>query len=150
MGAAGSAEVVPRRTAASGTAARWAVESAYRRFWLVAATVDSRPEPVWRAALASVAADPLLTQIYEGLRQMRSAGERQFGTVVVHPMAIEIQGERASVIDCQDASAAGNLDVDTGLPTTVGSAHTSVAAALVLGADGRWRVFQARYLDGTC
>jgi hypothetical protein len=126
------------------------VELAYRQFWAVAITVDSRPVRDWRPALADVAAEPLLTRIYDGLRALRAAGRRQYGSVVVHLRVLEVRSRRASVVDCQDASRTGELDLQTGVPRTVGSASTPVAAALVRGRDSQWRVCEARYLEGTC
>lgn len=134
--------------ASAGTSA--AVEAAYRRFWAVADDVDSRPPDQWRSVLATVTADPLLSRIVDGLLAQRAAGHRQYGQVVPHPTVVGLSIGTASVLDCQDASRAGEADADSGLPATAGNPRTPVAATLVRGTDGRWRVDQARYLPGTC
>lgn len=134
--------------ASAGTSA--AVEAAYRRFWAVADDVDSRPPDQWRSVLATVTADPLLSRIVDGLLAQRAAGHRQYGQVVPHPTVVGLSIGTASVLDCQDASRAGEADADSGLPATAGNPRTPVAATLVRSTDGRWRVDQARYLPGAC
>jgi hypothetical protein len=88
--------------------------------------------------------------VYDGLRAQRAAGRRDYGVVVPHPSVVAVQGGRASVLDCQDASGSGELDLDTGLPQTVGGARMPLAGTLLRGADGRWLVSQLRHLDGSC
>jgi len=149
--AAPAPPVVGPAAAADGNAGdRAAVAGAYRRFWAVASTVDSQPRPVWRARLAAVAAEPLLSRMLSGFDAQTAAGSRQYGTVVTHPVVVRSDAARASIVDCQDASGSGLLDTATGLPSTVGSARTPVAATLLRGPTGGWRVSEARYLDGSC
>jgi hypothetical protein len=126
------------------------IEVAYRRFWTVIATLDTLPPPQWRALLSTVATDPLLTRVYDGIEANYEAGIREYGVVHPRPTVVSAGGGRASVLDCQDASMSGEIDTDTGMPTTVGSARTPVAATLVHGPDGTWRLSEARYLDGSC
>jgi hypothetical protein len=134
----------------SPTAARTAVETAYRRFWTIASAVDSQPPSHWRPALATVAAEPLLSRILDGLTGLHAAGRRQYGHVTPHPTTIELSATTATLLDCQDASTSGEADTDTGLPASTGRPRTPVAAVLTRGADGRWRVSDARYLPDTC
>ncbi len=108
--------------ASAGTSA--AVEAAYRRFWAVADDIDSRPPDLWRSILATVAADPLLSRLVDGLLAQRAAGRRQYGQVVPHPTVVGLTNRAASVLDCQDASRSGEADADCGLPATVGSLRT--------------------------
>jgi hypothetical protein len=130
---------------------RAAIEAAYQRFWNVGQRLaSSHSESQWRAVLADVATEPLLSGLIDGLHAELAAGSRPYGTVVPHVITVEIDGGRANLLDCQDASRSGDADADTGLPRTVGRARTPVAATLQRGADGRWRVSQARYLDGQC
>jgi hypothetical protein len=138
----------PSATAAPTSSA--AIEKAYRRFWTVADTLADLPPNRWLPELSTVAADPLLTQIYQGLHTQRQAGRRDYGTVMPRPTVVAVQAATATVLDCQDASRSGELDIDTGLPTTVGNARTPLAATLTLGTEGRWRLSQLRYLDSSC
>jgi hypothetical protein len=133
-----------------GTPDLQAVEQAYRRFWDVAQDLDQNPEDHWRTALADVAADPVLSRILDGLHRRVRAGYRQYGTVVPHLTVVELGARRASVLDCQDASATGEIDTSTGLLTNRGRAHTPITATLTRGDDARWRLTDASYLPGDC
>ena len=127
-----------------------AVVEAYRRFWVVVLRVEALPQSRWPEEFARVAVDPLLTRVYDGLRAEVAAGSRQYGTVVTHPTVVDLRDGRAAVVDCQDASRSGVADAGTGLPSTVGDPRTPVAATLVRGRDGTWRLSEARYLPGPC
>jgi hypothetical protein len=122
----------------------------YRRFWLVAQQLDRWPENEWPSRLSQVAADPLLTRVQDGLRSQVETGYRQFGNVITRPVLVDLTGNRASLLDCQDASRSGELNSSTGEVTDVGRPRTPVAATLLRGADGRWRVTDARYLTNDC
>lgn len=149
-----SASAPPATPAVPGTVARLAelraVEAAYRRFWVVAGDVDKHPAGEWRAILSEVAVDPLLTQLLDGYAAQTSRGLVEYGAVAPRPRVADLRSDRASIVDCQDASRAGQLDVESGQPRAVGSARTLVTAALRRAADGTWRVSEARYQDGTC
>ncbi len=126
------------------------MELIYRQFWVVASTVGQLPPDRWRATLAAVAADPLLSQLLDGLAEQRARGTVQYGTVVPRPTVVELRPTRASIIDCQDASRSGEVDPATGVVRTVGAARTPVAAVVQRDTAGRWRVTDARYLPGQC
>ncbi len=136
---------LPARPAGSGE-----VIAAYRRFWVVVLSVEALPQREWRRALSEVAVDPVLTRVYDGLRTELASGSREYGAVVPRPAVVDLRDGRASILDCQDASRSGVADVKTGLPTTAGDPRTSVAATLVRGGDGVWRLAEARYLPGPC
>jgi predicted secreted protein len=129
---------------------RLAVDAAYRRFWDVAQTLDQHPEGQWRTRLSQVAAEPALTSILDGLHSRTQAGYRQYGAVTPRPTILDLGPDRASILDCQDASRTGEIDTTTGLATNPGHARTPVTASLTRDADGRWHVADARYLDGDC
>jgi hypothetical protein len=134
-------------TAADGRAA---VESAYRRFWVVSWDVDKQPASRWRAVLATVSVDPELTRLYAGTKAQQQAGIRLYGQVHARPTVRQVAGNRATVSDCQDASKAGQADARTGKPKTVGVARSPVEATMLRGADGAWRVSDVRYTGGSC
>lgn len=140
----------PEHGTTTSAASKQDVVAAYRQFWYVAQHLDVQQETAWRATLARVATDPALTRILDELRGRVDAGYHQFGSVIPRPTAISVHGDRASVLDCQDASRTGELDDSTGLATNVGQARTPVAAVLVRGTDHRWRVSDANYLSGDC
>ena len=127
-----------------------AVVEAYRRFWTVVDGLGGQPVARWRVVLSTVAVEPLLSRLYDGYQEKYRAGVGEYGVVRPRPAVVGVRGGRASVVDCQDASMSGEIDTDTGMPRTVGRARTPVAATLVRGADGVWRLSDARYLDGSC
>jgi hypothetical protein len=129
---------------------RLAVEAAYRKFWAVSWDVDKQPPSRWRPVLASVSVDPELTRLYAGTKAQQQAGIRLYGHVEPHPSVRQVTGDSASIVDCQDASHAGQADARTGRPKTVGVARSPVEASLRRGTDGVWRVSDVRYKGGAC
>jgi hypothetical protein len=131
---------------------RAAVEAAYREYWRLAAVFDSRyPESRWRAVLAVVAADPLLSRAVSSARVQHDNGVRVYGQVVPRPTVAPVNGRgQATVRDCADGSHAGQADAATGRRRTVGAARLRVLATVVRGGDGRWRVSDLRFPGGSC
>lgn len=123
---------------------------AYLRFWSVAYSLDAHPVIEWRSRLAAVTTDPLLPQLLSALQAQHTSGIREYGQVRPQPVTVEVHGDLATVVDCQDASGAGEAYADSGMPKTVGRARTPIAASLRRDADGQWRVSEAKELDSTC
>ena len=96
-----------------------------------------RAPPRWGGVLSTVAAEPLLTQPNDGVQAQRDAGRRDHGTVVLHPSAVAVECGRASLLDCQETSRSGELDLDTERPRTVGHTRTTLAATLSSQPDTR-------------
>lgn len=126
------------------------VADAYRRFWAVAVALDRQPPERWRETLSAVAGDPILGDLLDGYTAQRSQGTVSFGSVVPRPEVVDLRPGRASVLDCQDASASGELDLESGEVKEVGSPRTPVAAVLRTYDGARWRVTELRYLDQPC
>lgn len=126
------------------------VERAYRKFWTVAQAVDRQPPARWRPILATVAGEPLLDDLLDNLASNRDHGTVQYGTVTPRATVAQLLADRASVVDCQDASGSGEVDRETGAIQRIGAARTSVTAVLQRGADGVWRVTEARYRPDPC
>ena len=129
---------------------RDAASDGYRRFWVVAYTLDAHPVTEWSSRLGTVATEPLLPKLLDALRAQRASGIREYGRVLPRLVTVEIQGDVATIFDCQDASGAGEAQTDTGLPKTVGNARTPIAASMRRGPDGEWRVSEAKELDRSC
>lgn len=123
---------------------------AYRNFWTVAQTVDRRSPAQWWPILAQVTGQPLLDELLDGFAAARAHGTLQYGTVVPRPEVVELTADRATIIDCQDASGSGELDRTTGAVQKIGSARTPVAAVMIRDRTGRWVVTEARYLPDPC
>ena len=126
------------------------VEAAYRRFWAAAATATGRSPEEWRKLLSAVATEPLLSSLVRGFADQRARSRVDYGVVVVRPTVVALEGRRASIVDCQDASRSGERDLNSGLPLTVGSARTPVAAVMRWMPGQGWLMSEARYVDGSC
>lgn len=63
---------------------------------------------------------------------------------------MRLDGARAVVTDCQDASHSGQADATSGEPRTVGVARNLTAGTLERGPDGTWRVTRIDYPGGGC
>jgi hypothetical protein len=141
---------VPAPGAASTEGDHAAVAAAYQRFWSTVYDLDDQPLDQWAGMLAAVTTTPLFPRLLAGMQAQHESGIREYGTVRTHPVTIQVHGDTATLLDCQDASGAGEAHIDTGLPTTVGQSRTPFAAALRRGTDRRWRVADAQQLDDTC
>ena len=122
----------------------------YRRFWSIASGLSRQPPESWRRTLATVAVEPLLSEMVDAATEQHRKGLLDFGTIRLHPRIVRSSTRRVSIVDCQDASGSGLLDAETGAVTSVGSARTPFAGVMDLSSDGRWRLSQARLLDGGC
>lgn len=144
----------PQAPSAPSTSAqdqRQAVEAAYTQFWPRSLQVAQKPEDAWRDALAAVAVDPQLSTTLSGMRQQKAAGLTTYGEVTVRISSVEVAGATAKVVDCQDASHAGQADARTGDRKTVGVPRMPVHATLVRDtADGQWKVSQIDFPGGAC
>ncbi len=114
-----------------------AVAAAYQRLRVVAETVPPTAPARWGGVLSTVAAEPLLTQPNDGFQAQRDAGRRDHRTVVLHPSAVAVECGTASLLDCQEASRSGELDLDTERPRTLGHTRTPPAATLSYEPDAR-------------
>jgi hypothetical protein len=145
---AGSSPSVPLVLPGSDERAR--ILADYRRFWAIAVTVSRRAPDSWRSTMSAVAAEPLLSELLDGIAEQYRKGLVDYGAVVPRPRVVQASADRASVLDCQDASKSGALDIKTGIVKAAGSARTPMTCVLTRGVDGRWRVSEAMLLDGTC
>jgi hypothetical protein len=140
----------PSPPPATVTSAAAEVLRAYGRFWAVAQAVDRGPVAGWRTVLSTVAGEPLLDDLLEGLQGQHARGVRQYGQVRPHPSVADLTGQRAVVVDCQDASGSGLLDEATGKVEQVGAVRTPVSAVLRRSQGAPWLVTEARYLSYPC
>lgn len=130
---------------------RQAVAAAYTQYWPRSAQAPHQPEDTWQAALGAVAVDPQLSTTLEAMRRNKSVGLTTYGDVTVRISSVEITGDSATIVDCQDASRAGQADAATGDRKTVGVPRMPVHATLARGtADGRWKVSQLVFPGGAC
>ncbi|NKQ51980.1 hypothetical protein HFP15_03685 [Amycolatopsis sp. K13G38] len=130
---------------------RAAVEAAYTQFWPRSSQAPHKPEDTWQGTMALIAVDPQLSITLEAMHRNRAAGLTTYGEVVVRISSVEVAGNTATVVDCQDASRAGQADAGTGDPKTVGVSRMPVTAAMKRDpVSGQWKVAQLNFPGGAC
>ena len=145
------AQSAPSVPSTSGQDQRQAVEAAYTQFWPRTMHADDKPEDTWHDAVAAVATDPQLTTTLNAIRYQSQAGIKIYGDVTAHIVSVDITGDTAKVVDCQDASHTGQADAKTGDRKTVGVPRNPVNASLKRDtSDGQWKVAQVSFPGGTC
>lgn len=127
-----------------------AAAETYERFWQVSRDLPQRPPEQWRPELQEVAAGPMVEVILGNLAKQRTQGITLYGEVHPRITEVRVEGARAVVTDCQDATRSGQADAATGRPRTVGVAHNLVSGTLERGPDGSWRVMRIDYPHGGC
>jgi hypothetical protein len=93
--------VSPQATELAAGVGDGRIQDAYRHFWQIVQRVDQQPQARWRAILATVVTEPLLSQIVDRLQTTVRGGYRQYGSVIPHPEVVQVTAGRASVLDCQ-------------------------------------------------
>ncbi|MDF5759043.1 hypothetical protein [Spongiactinospora sp. TRM90649] len=124
--------------------------AAYRELYLAGPRAEhARPEER-RAVLKHVATRPLLDTMLEGIAALRASGRVTWGNPTLHTFDVKVQGDRATLHDCQDARKAGQADARSGKRLTHGMPGTHMVAALIKEADGVWRVAKVDQLEKPC
>ena len=124
------------------------VAYAWSALWSQSWPVDQLPASQWRPVLDQVASGPLVDQLVQRKTADFARGVRLYGQIQPHVTGIRVTGGQATVLDCQDASHAGQADA-SGTPKTVGIARTSVLGTLTRTESG-WRVERIDYSGGRC
>lgn len=141
----------PSAPSTSGQDQRQAVEATYAQFWPRSLAIPNTPEDTWRNAMAAIAVDPQLSTTLEAMHRNKQVGVKPYGDVTTRISHVEVRGDRATVIDCQDGSRSGQADAATGDRKTVGSPQIPIHAQLARdAADGQWKVSQLEYPGGPC
>lgn len=141
---AGPPQAQPHR---DGEQAR--VAESYERFWRLSQAVPHHPVEQQRPELASVATGSLTNTMLGNLEQQRTRGVTLYGDIQSRVSEVGIEGSRAVVTDCQDASRSGQADA-SGQPRTVGLARNPVSGTLHRDPDGQWRMARIDYPGGSC
>lgn len=141
----------PSALASPGADQRQAVEAAYTQFWPRSLAIPSTPEDAWQAAMAKLAVDPQLSTTLTAMHRNKQVGVKPYGDVTTRISSVEVNGDKATVIDCQDGSRSGQADATTGDRKTVGSPQIPIHAQMSRDAsDGQWKVAQLEYPGGSC
>ena len=101
--------------------------------------------------MAALAVDPQLSTTVEAMHRNKQVGVKPYGDVTTRISRVEVHGDQATVIDCQDGSRSGQADAATGARKTIGSPQIPIHAHMVRdAADGQWKVSQLEYPGGSC
>ena len=142
---------VPSAPNSSGQEQQQEVETAYTQFWPRSLAIPGTPENTWQDAMAELAVDPQLSTTLDAMSRNKQAGVKPYGDVTTRISRVELDGDRATLNDCQDGSRSGQADAATGDRKTVGTSQIPILAHLIRdGADGRWKVSQLEYPGGPC
>jgi hypothetical protein len=127
------------------------VLAAYTGFWRVLPEAAAATEDSGRLRiLVPVTTDPEISQLISNLAAQRAAGKTLYGAALPRPAVPQVDGDTASVADCQDASQSGVADVSTGRKETVGVARNPVRTTLKKRGDV-WKVATVEFPAGaTC
>jgi hypothetical protein len=126
------------------------VKIAYMHFWSVTNDIDVNDSAAWRLALQTVAVEPQLSRMVNNLDSLKSRGIAVYGKNVEYVKKIELNGDLATVSDCQDASKSGQADARTGERKTVGIPRNPVSARMQRSPKGNWMVAEISFPRGTC
>lgn len=122
----------------------------YRGFWDNLAVAAAQPPQPRRELLSRYAVAPALERILLTQQQQDARGERMYGVNVPNVVDLQIKGDTASVLDCQDATGAGYKDIQTGELKTAGVNPNPVRVGLLQGSDRLWRVSTIDFVDEGC
>ncbi|MCI0689267.1 MAG: hypothetical protein L0Y54_18845 [Sporichthyaceae bacterium] len=100
--------------------------------------------------MEKVAVDPALAAYLTNLARMDRADEVPFGEIQTREPRATIDGDTATVVDCQDTSESGRKKESTGNVLSVGVARVEATVTLKLGSDDVWRVSEVEYGSTDC
>lgn len=127
-----------------------AIVAAYREFFARQTEISAAPKEQRRSLLEPFTVDPALNRVLRGMFAAEDIGEVGYGTPVLAPSVEKIDGDSATVTDCQDTSESGRKKLDGGKITTRGVKNAKAVVTLKRGPEGRWRVSTVAYPDERC
>ena len=146
-----AADTGPKPTAtASATSDETEILAAYREFFARQTEISLAPKEQRRVLLEPFTTDPALNRVLRGMFAADEIGEVGYGEPVVNPTVKEIDGDTATVIDCQDGENAGRKKRSNDKITTRGMEDTKVVATAERGPDDRWRMATFDYPEEPC
>lgn len=127
-----------------------AILDAYRAFFAAQTDISLAPAGERRAMLEPLATDPLLSRVLGGMLAADHYKEVGYGTAEVDPEVTSVDGDEATIKDCQDTSDSGRKNRKTGKIVTRGTPEAKVVATARRDADGTWRLATVEYRDDRC
>lgn len=146
-----SARSTPQPASASTTASgEDAVLAVYRSLYPTARKAEQALPGERRRLLEQVATQPLLDRMSRGIAALRATGRVTWGMPVLHPYEVRVEGDRATLHDCQDDTGTGQADDRTGKRLTHGVRNVHLVATLLRGEDGAWRLSTLEQVKEPC
>jgi hypothetical protein len=136
--------------ASSATSDETEILAAYREFFARQTEISLAPKEQRRVLLEPFTTDPALNRVLRGMFAADEIGEVGYGEPVVNPTVKEIDGDTATITDCQDTSMAGRKKRSNGKITTRGTGQARAEVTAERGDDGRWRIATVDYQDDQC
>lgn len=127
-----------------------AILAAYRAFFARQTDISLAGRDDRRALLEPIATDPALSRVLRGMFAADEIGEVGYGEAVVNPTVTKVDGDSATITDCQDTSKSGRMKRAGGKITTRGTSEAKVEATAKRGPDDQWRIATVDYQDATC
>lgn len=127
-----------------------AILAAYREFFARQTEISMAPKEQRRVLLEPFTTNPALERVLRGMFAAEELGEVGYGEPVVDPEVETIDGDTATVTDCQDGRNAGRKKRDGDKITTRGMKDTKVVATAERGDDGQWRMATFAYPEEPC
>ncbi|MFI0354244.1 hypothetical protein [Actinomadura sp. 9N407] len=127
-----------------------AVKDSYLKFVKTLERADTLPEATRKRELSTYMVDPQLSRVLKVIEQHRDDHLATYGSVVIRIKDVQVDGSKATVRDCQDASRAGLLNTETRKKINRGFKERNTQALMEKGADGHWRVSKFIELGEGC
>ncbi len=113
-------------------------------------TADSLPADIREQELSRYMSDPQLSRVINRVRQLKAEHLTSYGKSIPHVQSVQIDGNKAILHDCLDASNAGLQSSRTQKKVNRGLKKEGVKAHLSKGSDGQWRVVKIISLGEGC
>ncbi|RAY12965.1 hypothetical protein DPM19_23465 [Actinomadura craniellae] len=127
-----------------------AVRDAYQRFVALLDRADTLPAGNRTQQLSRYMTNPQLSQVLDRIKALHAKKLTSYGASVVHIKDVKVEGDNATVHDCQNSWNSGLMNATTRKKVNRGVKEENVEAFLIKGTDGRWRVRKYVVLGEGC
>ncbi|WP_019872982.1 hypothetical protein, partial [Sporichthya polymorpha] len=107
-----------------------AILAAYREFFARQTEISMAAKEQRRMLLEPFTTDPALERVLRGMFAAEEIGEVGYGEPVLNPAVQSVDGDTATVTDCQDTSKTGRKNRGNGKVTTRGLKRDNVSTTM--------------------